>query len=179
MATDPGEIAALEADLHVAEVDGAYSRYFPFLERYVSLYPPASKGGGAAADDDDGDDAVRRALRSPRPEMWSAVERAMQEGKEALERLRDRRPEAAGGLAVPSLGRHSAGSSSAVDAAVSKREARRGGAQEHEAARGSEQKGARAVNGARKEKENDRDDVSESEQSDSSGGGAFFEEDDH
>jgi rRNA-processing protein Efg1 len=94
-ATDPEERAVLESDLHIAEVDSHYARYFPFLEPYVSLYPIAKKIKESKADEEDeaADEKslAKIALRAPRPEMWAVVEKAMEAGKEALEKLRDRR----------------------------------------------------------------------------------------
>lgn len=88
--TDPEEKARIEADLHIADVDYHYTRYFPFLERYESLYtaPESSK-------DDEAEDqpAAIRALHSERPPMWKVVQEAMRNGQAALEELQERRPE--------------------------------------------------------------------------------------
>ncbi|POS80128.1 hypothetical protein DHEL01_v201464 [Diaporthe helianthi] len=88
--TDPEEEVRIAADLHIADVDYHYTRYFPFLERYESLYtaPEDSK------DDEAGDKpAALRALHSERPPMWKVVEEAMRHGQAALEELQERRPE--------------------------------------------------------------------------------------
>lgn len=89
-ATDPEEKASIEADLHIADVDYHYTRYFPFMERYESLYtaPENSKD-----DEADGQPAAIRALHSERPPMWKVVEEAMRNGEAALEELQERRPE--------------------------------------------------------------------------------------
>ncbi|KAI3400925.1 hypothetical protein diail_1132 [Diaporthe ilicicola] len=89
-ATDPEEKARIEADLHIADVDYHYTRYFPFLERYESLYtaPESPK-----EDDADGQPAAMRALHSERPPMWKVVEEAMGHGEAALMELQERRPE--------------------------------------------------------------------------------------
>lgn len=89
-ATDPEEKAKIEAELHIADVDYHYTRYFPFLERYESLYttPEDSKD-----DDAEGQPAAIRALHSERPPMWKVVEEAMSNGQAALEELQERRPE--------------------------------------------------------------------------------------
>ncbi|KAK3196915.1 rRNA-processing protein efg1 [Lecanicillium sp. MT-2017a] len=82
--------AELKRDLHVAEVDEAYTLYHPHAEPYISLYGNASKGD----DEDDIADKTpkaRAALASQRPEMWSVVEKTMEHGKEALQQLRERR----------------------------------------------------------------------------------------
>jgi hypothetical protein len=93
--TDPEEKVALKSDLHIAEVDAHYARYFPFLERYVSLYPIAKKAKESKADDEDEEadekSLAKLALRAPRPPLWATVEKAMEEGQEALQNLRDRR----------------------------------------------------------------------------------------
>lgn len=90
--TDEEEIAALKADLHVAEVDSHYARYFPFLEPYVSLYQVAKQAKQSKAADEDADkkSLAKLALHAPRPPLWSTIEEAMREGKDALEKLRDR-----------------------------------------------------------------------------------------
>lgn len=97
-ATDPEERAALETDLHIAEVDAHYARYFPFLERYVSLYPVAKKAKGPDVDEEEKEahekSLAKIALHAPRPPLWATVEQAMEEGQETLQRLRDRRADA-------------------------------------------------------------------------------------
>ncbi|KAG6365177.1 hypothetical protein INS49_006785 [Diaporthe citri] len=89
-ATDPGEKASIEADLHIADVDYHYTRYFPFLERYESLYTASEDSKG---DEAEGRPAAIRALHSERPPMWKVVEEAMRNGQAALEELQERRPE--------------------------------------------------------------------------------------
>jgi DNA replication initiation complex subunit (GINS family) len=83
--TDATEIEDLKSKLHTAEVDVVYTQYFPFMERYESLYPQAK-----ADQDDDGTPAANRSLNEKRPEMWGFIEEAMKEGEDALERIRDR-----------------------------------------------------------------------------------------
>jgi hypothetical protein len=98
-AKDPDEIPSLERDIHTAEVDVSYTLYFPHLERYVSLYPSASRtkaDGGGSDCDEQGDKrasstTAREALRLQRPKIWHDIEGAMLQGQRALERLRDRR----------------------------------------------------------------------------------------
>ncbi|KAI7787927.1 rrna-processing protein efg1 [Diaporthe eres] len=89
-ATDPEEKASIEADLHIADVDYHYTRYFPFLERYESLYTASDESKGEEAE---GQPAAVRALHSERPAMWKVVEEAMRSGQAALEELQERRPE--------------------------------------------------------------------------------------
>lgn len=89
-ATDPEEKASIEADLHIADVDYHYTRYFPFLERYESLYTATDE---SKDDDAEGQPAAIRALHSERPPMWKVVEEAMRNGQAALEELQERRPE--------------------------------------------------------------------------------------
>ncbi|KAL1871350.1 hypothetical protein Daus18300_004716 [Diaporthe australafricana] len=89
-ATDPEEKARIEADLHIADVDNHYTRYFPFLEKYESLYTGTEN---PKDDDADGQPAAMRALHSERPPMWKTVEEAMGNGEAALVELQERRPE--------------------------------------------------------------------------------------
>jgi len=86
--TDQKQREAIEKDLHITEVDRMYTIYFPYMERYVSLYP-VSDGPKS----EDASSAAARALHSQRPELWPVVEQAMKDGQEALEMLRDRLPE--------------------------------------------------------------------------------------
>lgn len=88
--TDPEEKASIEADLHIADVDYHYTRYFPFLERYESLYTASEDSKG---DEAEGQPAAIRALHSERPPMWKVIEEAMRNGQAALEELQERRPE--------------------------------------------------------------------------------------
>lgn len=78
----------IKAQLHVAEVDVAYTRYFPLLEAYVSLYP---KKGSAA--DESTTPTAKAALDAERPPMWKEIEEALARGPRALEKMRDRNPD--------------------------------------------------------------------------------------
>ena len=73
--------------MHIAEVDRAYAVYFPYMERYVSLYPVLDKEDLKDPDKS----SAERALRAERPKLWKTVEAAMAKGQGALEKLRDRR----------------------------------------------------------------------------------------
>ncbi|KAK2050425.1 hypothetical protein LZ31DRAFT_455256 [Colletotrichum somersetense] len=102
---DPEEKKRLEAEAHVAEVDVAYARFFPLMERYESLYPNKDKKGedGEQAQEDGDEDKPEtdakpfkqpkalRALHAERPKMWATVEKLLPEGEAALYRLRDRK----------------------------------------------------------------------------------------
>lgn len=90
-ATDPDEIAGLKADLHIAEVDTNYAIYFPFMERYISLYTVAKEAKESTAEEKAA--LAKLALHAPRPPMWSVVEKAMEQGEDALLKLQQRRPE--------------------------------------------------------------------------------------
>ncbi|KAJ2966964.1 hypothetical protein NQ176_g9899 [Zarea fungicola] len=97
-AADDDERTKLQADLHIAQVDEAYTMHHPHAETYISLYGNAKKDAvGEAGDngDDDDDDkktpAAKAALAAERPPMWKVVESTMEEGIEALNRLRERR----------------------------------------------------------------------------------------
>lgn len=92
-ATDPDEIDTLKKDLHIAEVDTNYAIYYPFMERYISLYTVAKEAKESTAEEKAA--LAKLALHAPRPAMWSVIEQAMVEGKDALERIQERRPETA------------------------------------------------------------------------------------
>ncbi|KAK0722885.1 hypothetical protein B0T26DRAFT_739982 [Lasiosphaeria miniovina] len=85
---DPDEISKLKAHLHIAEVDVDYAIYYPFLERYLSLYAAPA----AEAKDDEKPTAVH-ALDTPRPPMWYEIEKTRGYGKAALEKIQNRRSE--------------------------------------------------------------------------------------
>lgn len=87
--TDEVKIARLKAALHIAEVDLDYALYHPHMETYISLYP---KSKDEATEKDEKSSAAHH-LHSSRPPMWTTIEKAREEGKSALENIRDRRPE--------------------------------------------------------------------------------------
>ena len=92
----PEEIEELKRDLHVAEVDEAYSQHFPHAEPYISLYTSTKSKTEKDEEGDDEDDKIAAAkalLRSARPPIWSNVEQAMKDGPNALRSLRERRPQ--------------------------------------------------------------------------------------
>lgn len=88
---DEEKKAALQKELHIAEVDEAYTINYPHIEAYISLY------GGKKKDDDDDDaektPAAKIALSADRPEMWYTIEKAMTKGHEALRQIREKRGE--------------------------------------------------------------------------------------
>ena len=90
-ATDLEEVAQLKADLRVAQVDIDYAIYFPFMEPYISLYAAAAAGEKKETN------KAAAYLRTPRPSMWTVVEKTREEGQAALERLQNRRPQADSG----------------------------------------------------------------------------------
>jgi hypothetical protein len=90
-ATEPEEIETLKKDLHIAEVDTNYAIYYPFMERYISLYTVAKEAKETTAEEKAA--LAKLALHAPRPPMWSVIEKAMVAGKDALEKIQERRPE--------------------------------------------------------------------------------------
>ncbi|KAI3343499.1 hypothetical protein F4824DRAFT_10672 [Ustulina deusta] len=83
---DEEERKKLQADLHIAEVDALYTRYFPHRERYVSLYPVQE---GAKTEDTS---AAARSLGTERPPIWGAIEEAAKKGNSALVQIQERKP---------------------------------------------------------------------------------------
>lgn len=89
--SDTDKADQIRRDLHIAEVDEAYTLYFPHLETYVGLYSNSAKSNADNDDDESKTPAAKAALAAERPPMWTVIEEAMEEGTEALEKLRDRR----------------------------------------------------------------------------------------
>ncbi|QPH01871.1 hypothetical protein C2857_006074 [Epichloe festucae Fl1] len=89
----------LKRQLHIAEVDEAYTVYHPHMEPYHSLYGSVradskeKQDGGESEDEAMNQTPVAKvALDSERPPMWYVVEKTMEQGIEALQQLRERRP---------------------------------------------------------------------------------------
>ncbi|AEO57629.1 hypothetical protein MYCTH_2304003 [Thermothelomyces thermophilus ATCC 42464] len=161
-ATDPDEVAQLKADLHVAQVDMDYARYFPFMEPYVSLY------AAAAATDRDETNAAAHYLRTPRPPMWELIEKTREEGQAALEKLQNRWPQANARSDTPPR-------SPAKQAANKQHSARKGkkGAQEP----GSKGSRSGSTKVEQKHSRKNKDEDGDGDSDDSSDSGGFFEED--
>jgi len=70
----------LKQQAHTAEVDLNYTKYYPWLQPYVSMYP---KKGSETDDKPTSDDEATKGDSS----MWKLVEKAMADG--TLEALRD------------------------------------------------------------------------------------------
>ncbi|KAJ4141113.1 rRNA-processing protein efg1 [Fusarium equiseti] len=94
--TETEELEGLKRDLHIAEVDEAYTQHFPHAEPYISLYTNAKSEKQEEEKDDDKLDYTplkqRGLLHTERPPIWSEVEQAMKDGSHALRNLRERRP---------------------------------------------------------------------------------------
>ncbi|WYZ40541.1 hypothetical protein EsH8_IV_000882 [Colletotrichum jinshuiense] len=96
---DPEERKRFEAEAHVAEVDVAYARFFPLMERYESLYASKDKDAKEGEQEDQQEAEAKpfkqpkalQALHAERPKMWATVEKILPEGEAALYRLRDRK----------------------------------------------------------------------------------------
>lgn len=88
---DASETEALKRELHVAEVDEAYTLYHPHAEPYISLYGSTKTEEAEEEEETSKASTAKAALNAERPPMWSVVEKAMEEGKDALTRLRERR----------------------------------------------------------------------------------------
>ncbi|KAI1502745.1 hypothetical protein F5X99DRAFT_378348 [Biscogniauxia marginata] len=90
-ATDDEEIEKLRADLHIAQVDGLYARYFPHRERYVSLYPAPSQDASEKGERVENASSAALALHRERPPLWAAIEKASKQGVSALTEIRERK----------------------------------------------------------------------------------------
>ncbi|KAG5922787.1 hypothetical protein E4U42_005265 [Claviceps africana] len=98
--SDSADVEHLRRQLHIAEVDEAYTIYHPHLEPYRSLYGSVKTDSKDNQDDEEAEGDLKNhiptakiALDSERPPMWSVVEKAMEQGIEALQQLRERRPD--------------------------------------------------------------------------------------
>lgn len=82
----------LQQDLHVSQIDSLYAKFFPYRERYVSLYPLASLGlktqGGEQPETAS---SAAKALSAERPKLWPTVEKLAKKGIPALMEFRDRK----------------------------------------------------------------------------------------
>lgn len=84
---DLDETAKLKADLHIAEVDVDYTKYFPFLEPYISLYPRSEEDGSKEKKT-----SAAEFLHVPRPPVWATIEKAREDGEAALDKIQNRQP---------------------------------------------------------------------------------------
>ncbi|KAJ4391591.1 hypothetical protein N0V93_005210 [Gnomoniopsis smithogilvyi] len=82
---EPEDKAKLEEEYHIANVDWHYAKYFPFMERYIGMYPTAK-----TTDESDDKPIAKRALHTERPPMWKEIETAMEQGQRALEAIQER-----------------------------------------------------------------------------------------
>ncbi|KAI1413739.1 hypothetical protein F5Y13DRAFT_160962 [Hypoxylon sp. FL1857] len=156
-ATDEKEIEKLNADLHRAEIDSIYTRYFPYRERYISLYPVASLGSSGEKKEDAS--TAAQALHAERPPLWGEIEKASGKGIPALIEIRERKSE------KESRGKRSAKQSSKDSISTKTKDA------ETKSSTKSESTNTRQGKGRKK-----RDEPCESSDSSDSEGG-FFEED--
>ncbi|KAG6057030.1 hypothetical protein E4U32_005424 [Claviceps aff. humidiphila group G2b] len=100
---DSDDVEDLRRQLHIAEVDEAYTIYHPHLETYRSLYGSVKADSKGKQDGEESEEAeeeakndaaiAKKALDAERPSMWSVVEKTMEQGLEALQQLRERRPD--------------------------------------------------------------------------------------
>lgn len=78
--------------IHNAEVDVNYAIYYPLLKPYSSLYPRSKRDKNKVEESADDEGTVQNEADTEDikgdPEMWKAIERAMEEG--TLDALRNR-----------------------------------------------------------------------------------------
>ncbi|KAI1072800.1 hypothetical protein LB507_002991 [Fusarium sp. FIESC RH6] len=120
--TETEELEGLKRDLHIAEVDEAYTQHFPHAEPYISLYTNAKSDKQEEEKDDDKLDYTplkqRGLLHTERPPIWSEVEQAMKDGFHALRNLRERRPAEVTEPTKPERNQNKANASTNKDKAV-------------------------------------------------------------
>lgn len=77
-------MAELQQEIHDAEVALNYSIYYPLMKPYSALYPRSTKQekGELEENTEEPETGVQKKLAKAKgdPEMWAAVERAMEEG---------------------------------------------------------------------------------------------------
>ncbi|KHN96228.1 rRNA-processing protein EFG1 [Metarhizium album ARSEF 1941] len=183
MEQNPGahDVEDLKRQLHIAEVDEAYTIYHPHMEPYISLY-----GSSKSDDNDKGEDAAgegsqakqtpaaKASLSDERPPMWSVVEKTMEEGVEALKRLRERRCTVGSG---PASRKHHPSTSSSSKKTDVRQEARKPSEQQSRPGgkdQASKQKGDQPQLNRRERRRLMREAVSAT-QSDEDDDGGFFE----
>lgn len=98
---DKDELKKLQHDLHVAQIDSLYAKFFPYRERYISLYSAASAAAAASTSDEqpkveedekpETASSAAKALRSDRPKLWGVIEKAAKKGIPALIEIRERK----------------------------------------------------------------------------------------
>lgn len=180
--SDPNsdDIASLKQQLHVAEVDEAYTQYHPHVEPYISLY-----GNAKPSDGDESADktpVAKLALKAERPPMWAEVETTMEEGLEALKRLRERR---SADDSTPAPKRPAPKKSSGANNTPLKPQQEH--KQRHETQSkhqhgdkskpaGAGERGAKTALNRRERRRLMRETMAADEDADSDGGGGFFEE---
>ncbi|KAL7627019.1 rRNA-processing protein efg1 [Parahypoxylon ruwenzoriense] len=162
-AKDDKEIDKLKADLHRAEIDSIYTRFFPYRERYISLYPVASLGlsvhGGEKAEDAS---SAAQALHTERPPLWEEIETASEKGIPALIEIRERK------LGTGSRGKHPRDDGPSKDSAPAT--VNRANTKNSNASDGASSRQGKGKSRIKRDKPSEPIDGSDSE-------GGFFEED--
>jgi hypothetical protein len=89
---DKDELEKLQQDLHVAQIDSLYAKFFPHREKYISLYSAALNASRVdSGDESKSASLAARSLRSERPKLWGVIEKAAKKGIPALMEIRDRK----------------------------------------------------------------------------------------
>ncbi|KAH8205821.1 hypothetical protein TruAng_000097 [Truncatella angustata] len=89
---DPEEIKQLKQDLHTAQIDSLYAKFFPLREKYISLYSAAVSNPDAKEDEETASgNAAAKSLKAEKPKLWGVIEKAAKKGVPALNELRNRK----------------------------------------------------------------------------------------
>lgn len=83
---DTEEHKKLEEDVHTAQIDLNYTKYYPLAQTYSALYPTRKGEDGKQH----GDEEKTQAGVRGNPDMWKEVEQATKDGERKLEDLRHR-----------------------------------------------------------------------------------------
>lgn len=93
------EKAKLLREIHDAEVAVNYAIYYPLMKRYIALYPKGKREAKGTDGEPETQDGASENITKGDPEMWAAVERAMEEG--TLDKLRNSEDGGANRRALP------------------------------------------------------------------------------
>ncbi|KAF2275472.1 uncharacterized protein EI97DRAFT_76282 [Westerdykella ornata] len=103
-ADETPERRKLLREIHDAEVAVNYAIYYPLMKRYIALYPKSKREMKNTDGESNTQEGNSENTAKGDPEMWAAVERAMEEG--TLDKLRNSDDGSAGRRPLPKTKSH-------------------------------------------------------------------------